>query len=236
MSLEPIEFANGFFSLLCVIISTIIGVIILSKYFKHKEPTLLLVGSFWIGLFSPWWSSAISFILILFTGQGLDAPIYFILGNALSPLIVIIWIIVFTELKFKKSQKIIIGLYIIIEVLFEIVFFYYIFTDPTVIGELSGYFDVTYKGLVMLHAIFIVLTLLVTGILFGLELRKSDNHDNRLKGFFIIIAIISWCVGAILDAALPLDIILLTITRLILISSAIEFYFGFFLPKFFRKT
>jgi hypothetical protein len=38
-----------------------------------------------------------------------------------------------------------------------------------------------------------------------------------------------------MDAALPLSIITLAAARIILISSAIEFYFGFILPNWFRE-
>lgn len=65
--------------------------------------------------------------------------------------------------------------------------------------------------------------LLITGILFGKESLGSKNPEIRLKGYFLIAAFILWSIGAIFDAALPLTVITLTIARLILISSAVEF-------------
>jgi hypothetical protein len=52
-----------------------------------------------------------------------------------------------------------------------------------------------------------------------------------MKGKFLFLAWISFALGAVLDAALPLTAFSLVIIRIVLISSAIEFYFGFFLPK-----
>jgi hypothetical protein len=239
MSLESIEILNGVFSLICVTISTIIGLIISSKYLKYKQRTLLLVGITWIGLFSPWWPSSISFLLTIMTGNGLSPISYFFIGNFVAPLILTIWIMAFTELKFKKYQNKIIVIYLILGIFFEIFFLYYLFTDPSSVGELTGVLDVTYKGLTLYYAFFIVINMLITGILFGRESLRSTNPETRVKGYFLIAAFLSWVIGAIMDAALPLNAISLTIARLILISSAIEFYIGFILPdpikKFFLK-
>ncbi|TFG25921.1 MAG: hypothetical protein EU532_11075 [Promethearchaeota archaeon] len=235
MALQTIEILNGIFSLICVIISTIIGLLIASKFFKHKQKTFLFVGISWIGLFSPWWPSTISFLLAITTGNGLSLTAYFLIGNIAAPVILLIWMTAFTELEYKKQQKKILMIYAIIGVLFEIFFIYYLLTDPSSLGELSGYLDVTYRGIVLYFAIFIVLTMLITGVLFGRESLRSDNPEIKLKGHFLIAAFISWCVGALLDAALPLNTITLTIARLILISSAIEFYFGFILPDYIKK-
>ena len=64
---------------------------------------------------------------------------------------------------------------------------------------------------------------------------KSDDPEITLKGKFFIVAFVSWAIGAVMDAALPLNIVTLTIARIILISSAIEFYIGFILPKIVKK-
>jgi len=235
MVLEPIEILNGIFSLICVIISTIVGLIIASRYFKHKQRTLLLVGIAWIGVFSPWWPSTISFMLAISTGNGLTIQLYFLIGLIAGAPILLIWIFAFSELKYKRYQKILVTLYAIIGTIFEILIIYFILTDPNEIGELKGVLDVTYRSIALYYAIFIVITLLITGILFGRESLGSENPEIRLKGYFLIAAFISWSIGAILDAALPLNIITLTIARLILISSALEFYCGFLLPNFIKN-
>jgi hypothetical protein len=238
MALTPLEMVNGTLSLLCVSISTVIGLIIISKYPKYKQKDLLLVGFTWIGVFSPWWPSATSFVLALITGSGLTPTLYFLIGFIISPVVLVIWMWVFTDLKFKNQQKIIVGIYAIIGIAFEFYLIYYLFiiNDPSVIGELTGVLDTTYRGIAIYYSMFIVATMLITGILFGRESLKSDNPEIKLKGTLLIIAFVSWVVGAIMDAALPLNIITLTIARLILIFSAIIFYCGFLLPDFVKKV
>ena len=77
--------------------------------------------------------------------------------------------------------------------------------------------------------------MLIPGILIARESLKSEDREIKLKGRFLLIAFISWTIGALMDAALDPNIITLTIARLILISSAIEFYCGFLLPERIKK-
>jgi hypothetical protein len=234
MALTPLEILNGTFSLIFVIVSLIVGLFIASRYLQIKNRTLLLVGITWIGLTTPWLPSTISFIVYLITSTGLTPIMYFTIGNIASPLILVIWILAFTDLRFKNRQKLLVIIYSIIGIAYEVYLVYFLVVDPNIIGDLTGIFDVTYKGIVLLFAMFIVINVLVTGVLFGQQSLRSKDSTIRLKGKFLIIAFISWGIGAIMDAALPLNIFTLTIARVILISSAIEFYIGFILPRFIK--
>ncbi|MHA1489264.1 MAG: hypothetical protein ACTSRI_06380 [Promethearchaeota archaeon] len=80
-----------------------------------------------------------------------------------------------------------------------------------------------------------MLIILITGLLFGRETFKSDDPEIKLKGKMLILAFPSFAIGAILDATIPFTAITLIIVRLILISSSIEFYGGFILPKWMKK-
>ena len=62
MNLTDVEILNGIFSLSIIIIFTILGLIIISRYFKHKRNIFIYVGFTWIGLAEPWYGSAISFL------------------------------------------------------------------------------------------------------------------------------------------------------------------------------
>ncbi len=233
--MEPIEILNGVFSILFVVISLIVGLTIIIKYFEYKQRTLLYFGITWIGLTSPWLPSSISFLKALFTGIGLTPPIYFLIGNVAAPIILIIWILGFTDLKYRDKKKIFVIVYAIIGAAFEIYLIYFILVDPNVIGEISGILDVQYKSVALVYALFIVLNLLIPGILIARESIKSEDKEIKLKGRFLLAAFISWTIGAIMDAALQPNIITLTIARLILISSALEFYTGFLLPEKVKK-
>jgi len=237
MALEPLDIVNGIFGLLFVVISIILGIKIVLKYFKAKDANLLLVGFTWIFLISGWYGTSASFLVALFTGgDGLSFETIMLLNFIPLPLSMIFWMIAFTNFLYKEKQVLILILSILYISIFYIVFLYYIITDPIVIGHKISPVDTTANSplLVLFLIIFIVLFLL-TGIKFALETMKIEDLETRLKGKLLLIAFPSFCIGAFLDASMPTTEITLIIFRLILISSAIEFYLAFTLPNWIKK-
>ena len=62
------------------------------------------------------------------------------------------------------------------------------------------------------------------------------NPLGALLIYMILLATYSFLIGAIMDAFLPLNIVTLTIARIILASSAIMYYIAFVLPNFIKKA
>ena len=240
MALTPLQTLNGTLTLIYVIISTVIGLKIASKYLKYKRREFVLVGLTWIILMEIYWSSAFSFVAALITGTGFDPELYFIIGNLFVPIGLFMWLMAFTDFKYRKSQKVILSIAAITGAIYYIVFFYFIFTDVSVIGKIYSPVDAEYRGFALLYLISVLLIFLITGIMFALESLKSENSEIRLKGKFLLIAVISFAVGAGLDGLKPflfesyLEIVLV-ITRIILLSCAIEFYLGFNPPRWVKK-
>ena len=87
----------------------------------------------------------------------------------------------------------------------------------------------------MVFLISFLLIVVVTGLLFANLSLKSKDAEVKLKGRLLVIAYIAFSIGAILDSSIPLDPVLIIITRIILIISAICWYGGFLLPKWMRK-
>ena len=157
-NLTEIELINGVFSIFFAIISIVVGAKIVSKHFKYKEKTFLFVGLTWIGLVSMWYASSISVIMILSTGKGISDKLYMFIGNGLLSVTAFIWMIAFTKLfplKHKKNILLISGIYF---GLFEFFFIYYLFTDPSVLGEVIWPVDAFYNPLVtVIHISLIIL-------------------------------------------------------------------------------
>lgn len=235
MELETIEFISGLFSLIIVVISVIVGLKIASKYFEHKQKTFILVGITWIGVVSPWYPSSVSFLLVLITGEALIPVIYFILGISFLPFFMFVWLTAFTEFLYKEKQKIILLLFSITGVIFESLFIYFLLVDPSQIGELTGPVNVEYKTFVLIYVLFLVITLVSTGLLFARESLRSDKPEIKLKGKLLILAFLTYAVAGLVDAILPINITTVVIMRLVAISSAILFYGGFCLPKWMKN-
>ena len=235
MVLTAIDILNGSFSLIFSIVTVIVGLKIASRYFVIKQRIFLFVGLGWAGICSPWWSSSISFLSFLITGKGLEPVVYFFIGNVILHISITLYLIGVTDMIYKEKQKFIIGFFTIIGVIYNIYFYYYLFTDPSQIGELEGLFDVTYVRIVSLYLLFDMAIIYILTRLLARQSLKSEEHVIKWRGRFLIPAITCYLIGAILDATIVLTEITLIITRLILISGSILFYIGFLMPNFIKK-
>ncbi|HEY0090460.1 MAG TPA: hypothetical protein VGB37_16540, partial [Candidatus Lokiarchaeia archaeon] len=185
IELTPLETLQGVLTLTFVLISFILGFIIILRYIKYKVRQLLLVGITWIGIISPYWPDAISFVMIITTGTQLDELIYFFLANALIPLVHIIWMMAFTDFLYKKDRKIILTIISIEAIIFELFFLYFIFTDITLIGTRIAPFYVRWAAFIIVYLFYSIVLFTVTGILFARQSLKSDKKDLLLKGKFL---------------------------------------------------
>jgi len=239
------DLISGIFSCILIAIFLFVGLKIILKYFEVKQRVFLLVGITWIGLSAPWWGSALSFIVGL-TNDGLGLygsvegeRIYFLVGNFFVPIVLIIWFIAFTDLLYKEKQKLIVLLSIIYGMVFYLAFFILLFSEPdtmhATIGYLESATDSTYKSVVLLWLVSLIVIILITGTLFARESIRSDNPEIKLKGKLLRLAFILFCIGGALDAGLPQSPITLPITRIVIMLSAFFFYGGFLLPDWMKK-
>ena len=103
--------------------------------------------------------------------------------------------------------------------------------EKEIIGSLKGTFYMQPNLFALAFQVFAIIISLISGIIFSIRTMKSDDPQVKLKGKFLLIAFVSFTVGALADAIIPMTPVTLVIVRLILISSAIEYYFGFLIPK-----
>jgi hypothetical protein len=184
-----------------------------------------------MGISNPWIGDAISFLTIIFLESTLDPVIYFIVAYAFIPFFILCWLIAFTDLLYPKIQKLILTIYLIFTAIFEIHFFYLLFTDPSLMGVFVGVFRIRWTLLMEIYFSVFIFTAIITGILFAHISIKSHNPEIRLKGKLILLAFISFTVAAVIETFGHLSPLVVVITRSILISSSIEFYLGFILPR-----
>ncbi|TXT66298.1 MAG: conserved membrane protein of unknown function [Promethearchaeota archaeon] len=233
--LSLLNFVIGLSSLIFVGVQITIGIIISSKYFKLKEKTFLLIGIGWAGICSPWWASSVAFINYLIVGYGIPQRVYFLLGNAFLHIFITLYLYGILKLIYSKRRNLILYPFIIIGIAFLTYFFVFLILDPSVIGNLSGLFDVTYKSLVMIYLIVCMLTIFIPGIFLGRESLKSDLKELKFRGKLLIIAYILYLVGAFLDASIEQIAITLIATRTTLITGSVLFYLGFLMPSFVKN-
>lgn len=246
MVLELVDILQGAFSLIFVIISLIIGITILSKYFEHKNRLFILVGISWIGVANPWMPDSISFLMNLIVQESLAVEWYFVIGNCFIPIALLTWFIAYTDMIKRSAQKKVIIITVLLSIVFEIVFFILFFTDITLIGEISisRPFTVDFGIFITVYLLIVIMAMLVTGIIFAQKSVRSEDREIRLKGKLLRAAFITFTIAAILDSLLgtifedPANLLLaimVVLVRILLIISALEFYGGFLLPRWMKE-
>ena len=231
MVLTSIDLVNGTLSLIFVSISVFVGLNILLKYKKIKEKTLLYVGITWIIMCEPWWPHSISFVLALSTGNGLNVQQFYFFATTFVPIGLTAWLKAFTDLISKKNTHLILSIAILGQGIFEVLFFYYLIINPSMIAEMRSPVDAETKSFVLVYFLVVLGLFLITGIIFAKKAMKSDKRETKLKGKILFAAILLYVIGAVLDGVVATEYITLFISRVILVSSAIAFYHGFVLPN-----
>ena len=229
---EPIDFVIEIMTIILIIIALALGYRLLFKYGRIKDKNLLYMGICLILMTSIWWSTTISFLLILVTGSGLSFEIYYFTLIFPLPWALFFWLIVFIDLKNESKKKMVVEIYLIFVVVFNVVFITLLFTIPSLLGTLNERgFSIRY-GLVSVVFILIMLSiLLITAILFYLATVDSNKRRIRIKGKFIFIGFLLFIIGVLLDT---LPFIFDILARIVEAFSVIFLYLGFNLPKRFN--
>ena len=234
--LTTIDIIHGSFGLIFMVVSLLIGLKILIKYFAIKRIELVTVAFTWIFLSTAWWGAGISFVTYVFYGFTLDLFWYLFVDNVFLPFALLLWIYSFCQLTYPTLKKKLIIIYAVICIPYEIFLIIFLLMDPNLIGTMEATFNSSNKLYVIIFQVFAIATALITGSLFSKKSFESDDPKMRWKGRFILIAFISFTVAALFDVGIPVTPATLVIFRLILISSSFLFYLGFFLPERIAKV
>ena len=234
IQLSVLEILQGIFTLVFVIIGVYVGIRIALKYLKNKDWHYIFAGFTWIGMASAYFSASINFIMIILFNTYLSIELYLLISNTFLPIIILVWLIFFTDLFYKDKRKPVLIIQLVFTTAYEFLFFLYIFIDPSQIATYAGPFAIAYSLVfIIFNAIFIVIVL-ITALLFAKLSLESDDGLIRLRGKFLTIAIILLIIGIFMDLLFPTSWVVL-ISRLILIVSSFNFYFGLIMPKWIKR-
>jgi hypothetical protein len=235
MSLLFEDALNGIFSLSFVVIATIVGIVILTRYFRYKAKSILYMGLAIILIACPWWPSSTAFLVGLITGSGIPEPAYLLIGNVMVPGFNILFTAALTEITFQEKKKPIRIIIIIVNAIFEVLLFLFVFNTPlrqSQLGDLQepSIVDIEFRGMLQIYLLITIIYILIVGIFIARDSLKSEDKEINLKGKFLLLAFICFSIGALMDGILPSNNITVTLSRIILIIGSISFYFGFILP------
>jgi len=238
MSLTPLDILNGILGLLVVIVSFILGLIVLLKYFKNKNKNFILLGINLIFLTSGWYGTSTSFVIALInSSDGLSLEMILLLNFIPLPIGLICWCGFYSNILLKEKQKLFLLTMTIITIFFYSVFLYVVFTDVSQAAIKISPVDTTAgeNRFLSIYIIIFIIVLLITGIHFSLQTMKYEDIEMKVKGKFLLFAFPSFSIGGFLDSTLPSNEITLILFRILLISSIIGFYIGYLLPNWIKK-
>ncbi|MFX1259699.1 MAG: hypothetical protein ACFFAN_17740 [Promethearchaeota archaeon] len=235
--LVPIQIVDAVFSIVQLMISFIIASLLILKYIKYKESTFLWFALGLIFMNSEVWGTTIAFILILTTGNGLSFELFFILNYGFVFLYWIMWALGFTKLIYKNERNYIVAIIGAWGILFEIFFFVFLFTNPSLIGYLINDFTPIGGLFLAINRILGFALFIIWGILIFRETKKSDDPEIRLKGKIYLISLLTLVIGIIIliVALFTINIILVILGRIAVIFSFIGIYIAIVLPDWAKR-
>lgn len=234
VTLSPLEIYQAIFTMIFVAIAIILGIRICLRYFEIKRREFYLAGLTIILMVAPYYYPVIDFFWIISYGN--TAPVEIIyLGIGLVAIASLTWLTLITDLLYKEKQKIILIIVATQLIAFEIFLIYAILVQPTLI--LIPYGGRFYKEapILIYYYIFSLILFLISGFMFVRGSLKSESKEIRLKGKIILVALISYVIGAVLDFAIEPTIISETMARIVQIFAFTSLYLGFALPDFIRR-
>lgn len=230
VDLLPIDLFNGICSIATVLLYFLISLSVLHKYFKYRQKALLYMAIALFSLGFIWLGLSVSFIFYIVTETHLAFEIQVVIAYGF-PFAIFFWLLVFTELIYKKKQKLIIiigGIYLL---LIEVLFYTFLFTNISLLGVSYGTFYTKWGPFILLRILINMLIFLTTGIVFVREASKSDNAETKLKARLILVGIIFLLLGGLIYSLFGL----LFIALIILLVSVLGFYGGIVYPEWFEK-
>jgi hypothetical protein len=234
---SPLEILQKSLNIVFILISLIVGVLIILKYFKYKSPVFITVGLAWVLMSSPWWSIAINFLSIGFFDADLPYFWYLFIERGFIMTALFFWLYSFAELIYIKYKTYIkYGSFIFCAVI-ELILVVILLTAPSLIGSQipEKPYEYSHTFIDVLLVLGTISGALITGTIFSIQSIKSRDIKIKWKGRFLLFSFASFTLGSILNGLLhvviPFNPFSTILIRSILILSAIAYYFGFFLPE-----
>jgi len=229
LSLE--EIINGALSIIFVSISLLIGLKILLKYFEHRRRELIFAALAVVLLSSIYWDYSFSFILYLTLSIKLPDQAYFAVGIPSLPWALFFWLFTLSELMFKKQQKIVLSLYVMQTIIFEIIFFTLLIIQPSLIGTIVSIVDSEYEWFVLSYIIFLNVILIISAAVFAKNSSEFDEPIVKIKGLLILVGVLFFSIGGFSEIFSSISLVFLIVGRIIIMISGIILYVGITMPK-----
>lgn len=229
MDLTEIELVQGVLGLIITIIYVIVGLRVALIYKKQKQKEYLTMGIA-LAIMSGYTVHAISFITYVLFDFMFDLFTFLLITLTLALIAVICWINTFSTTIYPDQRKIILTCYLIACTLFEIFLIYFLIIDIDIVAIKLGKFDLQVNLYGIILVVFALLSHMIPIGIFSYKTIKLGKPELKLRAIFILIGGISFFLGLMIEMRTT-SIPIIILSRIIIISGAIEYYIGWVLQK-----
>ena len=235
---------SGMSAFISVLIAFILGFIVLLKFVKTKQFRIFNFFLCIVFTTSPWWPSGVGYFIWVLTGVVLPYHIYVLIGTVGVPIAILAWLNVYLSAVNPKKKKLVLIIYGVISIFFELYLFYFLFFAPGapihallgIINDPTNPMDIDFKGFILVFLGLSIVTACLTGFHFAINsMKKEEEQEIRWKGRFLLLAFFLFGISAIFDAIIEMGPVLLLIMRILLVIANFFFYLGFVLPRWSKR-
>lgn len=115
-------------------------------------------------------------------------------------------------------------------ILYEIFVITFLFIDPSMVAVRVELMNSDPSLYVTIISLIILINAIITYTLFFRDTLRSVEQKIRLKGKFVYSGAILYIVSRIIDVIVPLDLVMLFLTRSLITISSIITYIGWVMP------
>jgi len=226
----------GVVTMIYIIITVIVAIKFLNKYFEFKNKVFIYGGISYFGVASCWFGVGLNFVLVMFFNVIPPMELHFLLHGAIVTYPQWCWFLLISYLfhmrhNIRKVLTITTG---ILATIVEILYIYIVFTNVGLLGRLVAPIQVVYGPFSYIYLSIHLLIFVAQGLLLGYNSTKSEDKRVKLKGKFLLSSFLFFLSGSLLEVFFN-QIPVFIVARILIAISAIFFYFGFILPKRIEK-
>ncbi len=238
VELTQMEFTLG---LVCIILSILyinLVVNLIYKSYIKRDINILYLAATQFFLSIPFLSMSIAFLFTFLTGNPRSEEIQLFLENPITFNCLLYWILLCSDILFKKNKKTVIVLAIIYVSIFESIFaFLFVSGNHSLIAARSDNISVMMGPFSLTIAMINMMIFFITSYKLFREARESESKEIRIKGVFILFGTVLYFVGVMATIVASLiKIPLFIYTTIIFFSFSIfGFYGGFIFPNWMKN-
>lgn len=237
--LNPEYLVLGITGVILEVIVFVILIKFLQAYRRYKDINFLYFFFAFLSISIAWLGVTVFFLIELIFNFVPPLSVYFLIQGGVLLWGGFMWSVGVTKLaiygkKNEKKRKVIQILSGLILIPLNVVYIAIAIAVPDLLGaSLLNIFEPSYSNLHRLYLVIGLIPLELFGMWLVINTINLSEQKDKLKGKILFLSLILIAIGAILETIFS-DFAIKMFARLLVLISAVCFYWSFFLPKMFE--